>query len=113
MFGSRLDVERVFGQDIHMQRTYVRRRLAAGATVLVLGMLGILAMTRGAEAGVGVRPVVEHRYVVRPGDTLWGIATNLAPDRDPRVVVAQIVDANGVEPGGIQPGQVLVIPPSA
>lgn len=40
-------------------------------------------------------PVAGHTYVVRPGDTLWSIASTLAPDRDPRPVVDALRKANG------------------
>jgi hypothetical protein len=33
--------------------------------------------------------------VVQPGDTLWTIATEVAPDRDPRPVVDALRSANG------------------
>ena len=34
-------------------------------------------------------------YVVRPGDTLWTIAAEIAPDDDPRAVVDALREANG------------------
>ena len=48
--------------------------------------------------------------MVRPGDTLWSIATRFAPSTDPRVVVDAIASANGVDPGALVPGQQLSIP---
>jgi len=50
------------------------------------------------------------RYVVREGDTLWAIARERSPGRDPRDVVQAIVDANQIDAGALLPGQVLVIP---
>jgi nucleoid-associated protein YgaU len=55
-------------------------------------------------------PVSQHRYVVRAGETLWSIAERVAPGEDPRVVVDRIVRVNRVDPGGLVPGQALVIP---
>jgi hypothetical protein len=46
--------------------------------------------------------------VVQPGDTLWGIARQVAPGRDPRPVVDEIVEANDLR-GGLQAGQELVV----
>ena len=40
-------------------------------------------------------PVAGQRYVVQPGDTLWSIATDIAPDDDPRAVVDALREANG------------------
>src|SRR5687768_13474419 len=75
-----------------------RRRLAATLTV---------ALVAGAEgAGLASR----SSYVVREGDTLWSIAKGVSPGEDPRPLVDAIVSANGVDPGGILPGQTLLVP---
>jgi hypothetical protein len=50
---------------------------------------------------------VGQTYVVRPGDTLWSIATAIAPDSDPRRVVDALRDANGGP--DLQVGERLVI----
>ncbi len=39
--------------------------------------------------------VAGQEYVVQPGDTLWSIATEIAPERDPRAVVDALREANG------------------
>ncbi|MFV0523793.1 MAG: hypothetical protein ACK5RL_04770 [Acidimicrobiales bacterium] len=54
-----------------------------------------------AGAGAMVR-------VVHWGDTYWGIATEIAPGRDPRPVVDALVAANGSST--LQVGQRIVIP---
>jgi LysM repeat protein len=52
-------------------------------------------------------------YVVRSGDTLWGIARRVAgPTADPRPVIARFVEANDLRGATIQPGQRLVLPGS-
>ena len=49
--------------------------------------------------------------VIRPGDTLWGLARQYAPDMDPRQAVYIIRTANGgLDPGRLQPGDVVLIP---
>ncbi|MFT7597732.1 MAG: hypothetical protein ACI8TP_000652 [Acidimicrobiales bacterium] len=50
----------------------------------------------------------ESLYIVQPGDTLWGLATSLAPDADPRPVVDLLAERNGGS--SLQVGQRLVIP---
>lgn len=50
------------------------------------------------------------RIVVRPGQTLWGIAVTADPHTDPRVVIQQIVDDNALNGTAIQAGQVLWVP---
>lgn len=46
--------------------------------------------------------------IAQPGDTLWALAVELAPDRDPRPVVDLLVAANGG--ASIETGQRVVIP---
>jgi hypothetical protein len=41
---------------------------------------------------------------------LWGIAGSAAPSRDPRDVVAEIIQLNNLQDGHIVPGQQLFIP---
>lgn len=95
-----------------MNRTRVRsRRLTAVALVAVLAVLGGLAAAEAAEpAERPIRDVPTTTYVVKPGDTLWGIATRIAPGEDPGVLIDGIEDANGVDAGSLVPGQQLVIP---
>jgi len=48
--------------------------------------------------------------VVQPSDTLWSIATRVAPHRDPRAAVAEIQRLNGLGDYTIQPGETLIVP---
>src|SRR6185437_7985791 len=45
--------------------------------------------------------------VVRPDDTLWSIATRIAPDRDPRAVVSELEQRNDLTRPTVHVGQVL------
>lgn len=112
MFDSGIDIEQAFGNDAVMDRTYVRRRRVAGATLLSVTLaLGLPAAAHALRsAPAQVRPVAARRYVVQPGDTLWSIATQLEPGRDPRQVVDAVARRNGVPGASLVPGQVLVIP---
>ena len=87
-----------------------RRALAAfvAAPILALGALGALQATT-ALAGQQAADVSYETVVVQPGETLWSIAGVVAPDVDPREVIADIQRINGVG-GAIQPGQQLSIP---
>jgi LysM repeat protein len=112
MFGSRLDIEQGFGHHIRMSRTRVRRRRLIAFSMLI-GIAGVVSGPVANAVGVGGVPEAtpSHVYVVRPGDTLWSIATRSVPSSDPRVVVAAIASANDVDPGALVPGQQLSIPP--
>jgi hypothetical protein len=54
---------------------------------------------------------VTETVVVAPGQTLWDIAAEVAPDEDPRVVIADIVDLNRLaDAGSVRAGQPLHVP---
>jgi LysM repeat protein len=46
---------------------------------------------------------------VQPGDTLWSIAGEVAPGRDPRRVVEQIRRSNHLDSVSLTPGQTLKV----
>ena len=96
-----------------MSRTRVRRRrLAVVATGAVVA--GFWAGPLASALGDPHQPVAvsQQHYVVRAGDTLWSIATRLAPGQDPRPVADAIQTANHLDPGALVPGQSIVIPPA-
>jgi len=90
-----------------VSRTHVRRRLLAVTLLALASGLAWVVPT----GGVAARPalVAQHRYVVRPGDTLWSIARRIH-DGDPRALVDAIQAANETDPGALVPGQVLLVP---
>lgn len=112
MFGSGLDCEQAFDTIPSMSRTRVRvRRRRLGVIVAVSLIGGVWAGPLAhARQSAGMSPVAQHRYVVQDGDTIWGIATRVAPGVDPRPLVDAIARANQVDPGALVPGQTLVIP---
>jgi nucleoid-associated protein YgaU len=111
MFDSGLDTERMFGHSRVVSRIRVRRRrLAAGALLVLALSVSAPAVSAAVTGGSSRRAAVADRYVVRAGDTLWSIAVSRAPGTDPRRVVQAIVDANQADAGTLVPGQVLVIP---
>jgi nucleoid-associated protein YgaU len=105
------------------RRVYLRRRLMACATAVVLvvvvigGLAGVANRADADQPGADGSGLTENgttRYVVRSGDTLWSIAARVSPERDPRGVVDAIARANaGLVAGSLQAGQLLLIPPSA
>lgn len=76
----------------------------AAAAFLVVVLVGLF--------GAGDAPVAGGTTVVqvRTGDTLWGIATRMAPDEDPRAVVERIVELNGLGTAVAEAGRHLVVP---
>lgn len=82
--------------------------MAMGAALCV----NIVASRAGARAGVaGAERAASRIYVVRPGDTIWGIARRQAgPREDPRPLVDRLIHVNGLRGALIRPGQQLVLP---
>ncbi len=110
MFGYALDIEHPFGQHNAMQRTYVRRRRTTVAVVAVLLGAVFVGPVAGAVAGQRVTSPKPRTYVVETGDTLWAIASKMRPGTDPRPLIQQIQQVNGVDAGSLSPGQRLVVP---
>ncbi|HXY46093.1 MAG TPA: LysM peptidoglycan-binding domain-containing protein [Acidimicrobiales bacterium] len=93
----------------------LRRLLPGVATLAALAGIwagaGVLASSHARPLAVlpgSVKVPGGYMYVVRPGDTLWSIATRLDPGGDPRSLVAQL--AAEVPGGTLQPGARLRLP---
>ena len=82
------------------------------ATLLVVLAAGAPASQSLAAAGLldDRAPATVQQVTVRPGETLWAIATRTAPEVDPRQTVAVLMDLNGLETSTVQAGQVLRLP---
>lgn len=89
------------------RRRWWRRdtRRLIGASVLAAACAGALA---GQAYGSG-HPNVET-VRVRPGDTVWSIASSTYDPSDVRERVDQIIAANGLRGGALVPGQELTVP---
>jgi LysM repeat protein len=76
--------------------------MAVAAVAVSLVWLAWLSAPSGAA--------VEHipnSVTVERGDTLWSIATRIAPSRDPRAEVAQLQRINHLTTPDLTAGQVL------
>ena len=79
--------------------------------VLLMSLTGLFnspAKASDSAADVQVTPTVS--VTVQPGQSLWAIAGAVAPDRDARDVVADIVQLNNLAAGTVLPGQQLYVP---
>jgi hypothetical protein len=52
--------------------------------------------------------LIEHTVV--PGDTVWGLGQSIARDGDPRASVSRIQKLNTFDSGGLQVGDVVLLP---
>jgi hypothetical protein len=92
------------------------RRLIACSSVAALGFVALLgASAIGGHRGVqavklpgSIRASGGYLYTVRPGDTLWSIATRLYPGADPTPVVAELETRLGGAP--VVAGERLLVP---
>lgn len=78
---------------------------------LILSFSGFLnAPAKAAESAseLSVTPTVT--VTVQPGESLWAIAEAVAPERDPRDVVTDIIQLNNLDAARVVPGQALFIP---
>lgn len=80
--------------------------VAVAAVLLFAG--GVIAsMVGGMAADV---PHTTAVVAVAPGESLWDVARQYAPESDPQAVVSRIEELNGVNAGGVSPGATLVVP---
>ena len=87
-----------------------------GRLVLVLVAMALLFVAvsvgrAGSQAATvsDTGPGLEQ-VTVQPGETLWAVAQRIAPDNDPREVIAQIRRINDLETSTLQAGQQLLLP---
>lgn len=84
----------------------VRWDRVALLAALLVGSAGAVGRAAAGAADGGT-----ERYVVQAGDTLWDIARALVgPEGDPRPVVADIREANGLGTAVLRSGEVLRLP---
>jgi nucleoid-associated protein YgaU len=80
------------------------------AVVLLLG-LGLVWLARAsAPSSAGTHPAAPAAVTVQSGDTLWSIASRVAPGQDPRAEVAALQRRNHLSGVDLTPGQVLQVP---
>lgn len=86
-----------------------------GRLVLVLTAMSLLlaaGLTLGhgsSQASSGAR-VAPRTMTVQPGDTLWSVAQRIAPQQDPRLVVADLEALNQLPGDQLIAGQRLLLP---
>jgi len=87
------------------------RRVLLVVVLLMVGVALALMQAEGASADGPTGAVEVVRHVVQPGETLWGIARQVAgPGEDVRDVVLQLVELNRMPSAGLMAGQSIVIP---
>ncbi|MDQ0729025.1 LysM peptidoglycan-binding domain-containing protein [Microbacterium sp. W4I20] len=100
--------------------TRSRLRLTARGRSVLLGLAAVPLAVGIAFAAIGGGNAIAsgddvaiasfETVTVLPGDTLWSIATSIAPAADPREVIGEISRLNMLRGGELQIGQELAIP---
>ena len=105
------------------QANYVSRPVAIARAVL--GWTLILSIAAALLVGFGkqvqsaqavgsetsISDVVKFEYVtIMSGDSLWGIAEQYAPERDPRDFIADIMTLNNLSDSVVDAGMRLALP---
>jgi hypothetical protein len=83
---------------------------ALAALPLVIGAL-VFALNGGGAVATSEQTHVAFQHVtIESGDSLWSVAERIAPSADPRDVIADLVQLNGLDSGVVSPGQQLAVP---
>jgi LysM repeat protein len=101
------------------QRTPVRAhlRITARGRAVLLTLLAMPLVAAALLLGIGAAAASGSssstpltKVTVVGGETLWGLAHEIAPNSDPRDVIANIMAVNQLKSADIQPGERLSIP---
>jgi uncharacterized membrane protein YadS len=88
-----------------------RLRIVPGRVVLFVVVLSAVAsLLLPRLAALASSPAEPRTHVIERGETLWEVAQDAAPGRDPRDYVGRLLRANRLTSPEIHPGQELVLP---
>src|SRR4051794_39582674 len=104
-------VRQVSAQATGPVRLTRRGRLVVVLAFLVLLVAGFSFGMAGQAAGPHT-PGVARTVTVQPGESLWQVATRVAPGADPRLVIDQLQRINHLTSATVVAGQQLVVPRS-
>lgn len=89
-------------------RLTARGRLALLVAAAAIGLAVVVSAWFGAGSSTPpARAAQPAQVVVHDGDTLWSIVGRIAPDRDSRAVIDQLLRVNHLDTPALVPGQVL------
>ncbi|UFU15183.1 LysM peptidoglycan-binding domain-containing protein [Curtobacterium sp. C1] len=111
------DTQRTATPAVRTRLRLTRRGRVVLTTLAALPVaVGILlAVINGGQASAGDAsragaPVHFETVTVQPGETLWSLAEQTAPDADPRDFVQDVVSLNALDGSTLQAGEQIAIP---
>ncbi|HEY2167179.1 MAG TPA: LysM peptidoglycan-binding domain-containing protein [Jatrophihabitantaceae bacterium] len=84
-----------------------RRGLVVLSGLVVAVALAVVVLAWGSAPPARTTPASTQVVSVQSGDTLWSIASRVAPGRDPRAEVADLQRINHLSSVALIPGQLL------
>ena len=85
------------------------RHLAATLILMCIILIFVIYMQLFDAKQVIIFSDEYIRHTVNPGETLWSIARHYRPETDPRDVIYEMQEVNGITPL-IHPGQTIWVP---
>jgi hypothetical protein len=112
--GARGAAARGQAAAVPLRLTRRGRIVVAVAAALLVTLLSLLATGTAQATGHSLPSRGPDRnltqVVVRPGQSLWSLAESADPNADPRLVMQQIAELNGLTSEVIMAGQLLWVP---
>ena len=106
--GTIVSLQQPSAESVAAPLRLTRRGVIALASVVAALALGLVwTAWLSAPNAAADRAPLPATVTVHDGDTLWSIATRVAPDRDPRAEVADLARRNHLVGVELMPGQVL------
>nr|BFF14413.1 hypothetical protein GCM10025699_57160 [Microbacterium flavescens] len=88
-----------------------RRVLGAVVALVVAAVVGAILLAGPGAVASNLSSTTTFEYVtVDGGDTLWQVASEIAPTKDPRDVISDIVRLNNLSSTEVAAGQSLAVP---
>ena len=84
--------------------------LAAIPLIIAAAVLGLNSGDASASRDVAVAGGTYEYVTIEAGQSLWALATQIAPSADPREVIEDILAFNALSSAEIFPGQQLAVP---
>lgn len=108
------DIQRTAAPAVRTRLRLTRRgRIVLTTLAAVPVLIGVgFGVLNGGQASAGNTPgnAQFDTLTIQPGETLWQLAEETAPNADPRDFVQDVVSLNALDGSGLQAGQKIAIP---